>query len=420
MSNRHDSIVVIGACGRVGLPFCLIAAEAGFNVIGIDKNYRMIQQLYNTYKMPYVEVGAQPLLENHLGNKFNLYPELKGVNVDNVKYVVVMIGTPIDEFNNPRVDDIYSVFEDIKASKISKDVLVILRSTVSPKTTDELIYQYGPNIVFAPERVSQGYAISEHASLPQLIGAKDDAIFWRAAEFFTNLGCQKIIDRMTPLEAEYAKLVTNMYRYVNFAFSNEVYMLATKAGADAHKIIEGANLDYPRMSMPLPGPNVGGPCLYKDGQFLVSEEPFVDMIRIAFQINESMPAFIYSQIKGVVDRPVLILGTTFKAENDDTRNSLAYKFIKILKKHNVKYRAIDPFVNREDWEDGLSDVDQYGAIVVFTPHKQCKIALEKILETKKTYQGYIVADPWKITDKSKQYVGGIWAEISPVMMDKII
>jgi UDP-N-acetyl-D-mannosaminuronic acid dehydrogenase len=410
--KKRDRIVVIGACGRVGLPFCLIAAEAGFDVIGIDKNHRMIQQLYNTGIMPYVEEGAQPLLDEHLGNSFQLYPELLGVNVDNVKVVVVMIGTPIDEYNNPRLDDIFTVFDEIAASKLSKDALIILRSTVAPGTTDTLIKKTGLKVVFAPERVAQGKSITETISIPQLIGCSNLVVYAEADDFFKKLGCQAGTIFLSEKEAEFSKLVTNMYRYVNFAFANEIYMLACRENVDPHKIINAANKDYPRMNMPLPGPNVGGPCLYKDGQFLVSQEPFVDMIQMAFRINESMPAFVYALMQKeayetlTVVRRVMILGVSFKAENDDTRNSLAFKFMKILKKNNIEFDYIDPYLDIEKWDAfGPGQYQDYDTFVVFTPHKQCIEKLESIIEE---HDGPLIVDPWKIVKPSTHSKSGVY------------
>jgi UDP-N-acetyl-D-mannosaminuronic acid dehydrogenase len=414
-----DKIVVIGACGRVGLPFCLVAAEAGFEVIGIDKNKALVEKILFTCKMPYVEEGAQPLLDKHLDNNITLYSDIKGVMLDDVKFVVIMIGTPIDEYNNPRLDAIYDVFDTMPFDKLPKDVIFILRSTVAPGTTEsinEKINSY--RIVFAPERVAQGKSIIETTSIPQIVGYDyiyDDTIPQKVHEFFVKLGTKKIIE-LTAREAEIAKLVTNMYRYINFAFANEVYMIASDQGADPHAIIQAANEDYPRMNMPMPGPNVGGPCLYKDGQFLVSDESYIDMIQSAFRINESMPAYVYNAMLSV--RPndrkpyekVLILGVTFKAENDDTRNSLAYKFMKILKRNNIEYDFIDPYLDKDKWdsfkEDSLKDFD---AVVIFTPHKQCAEKVQQWIDSKSRPLDYkVIADPWKIVEISNDVPSGIY------------
>ena len=141
--------------------------------------------------------------------------------------------------------------------------------------------------------------------------------------------------QLTPREAEIGKLMTNMYRYVTFAFANQMWMISEKHGVNIDKVIDACNFDYPRMDVPHPGPNVGGPCLFKDGKFLLSDIPFGDLINTSFLINEGMPDYVFNRIKDINPyiEKVLIMGATFKKGCDDTRNSLSFKMRKIGRAH---------------------------------------------------------------------------------------
>ena len=55
-----------------------------------------------------------------------------------------------------------------------------------------------------------------------------------------------------------------MARYVEFALANEFYLIAESFKVNIHKIVDACNYNYPRLNLRVPGPNVGGPCLYKD------------------------------------------------------------------------------------------------------------------------------------------------------------
>jgi UDP-N-acetyl-D-mannosaminuronic acid dehydrogenase len=328
-----------------------------------------------------------------------------------------MIGTPVDGEGNPRLDDIIDYVKFDLAVNMKKGQLIILRSTVAPGTTDIIKRELEKStkmkegedfyLVFCPERVAQAYGIEESKKFPQLIGAYSQESFMVAQRFFKTF-VEKDCFWLTPREAEVGKLITNMYRYVNFALANEFYMIADKQGVDIHKVIDAANKDYGRMAVPKPGPNVGGPCLFKDGKFLLTDVPFSDLIHTSFHINEGMPDYLFNRIKGMNPsiEKILILGLTFKADCDDTRNSLSYKLIKVCKKNGVEYTAVDPYVadNNSSFDD--LPLHQYDAVVLMTPHKEFKDSHMELIN--KLRHDCIVADIWKSWAISSRSYNGIY------------
>ena len=163
------------------------------------------------------------------------------------------------------MDDLFKFVDDVLIPQMSGGQLIILRSTVAPGTTevirDRIERTKGWNegsdfyLVFCPERVVQGKGIVETHKLPQLIGAFSDESYEVARKFFRTFVDNKLF-KLTPREAEIGKLMTNMYRYINFAFANEFWMIAEKHGVDIDKVIDACNYEYPRLQVPHPGPNV--------------------------------------------------------------------------------------------------------------------------------------------------------------------
>lgn len=401
-------VSVIGAGGHVGLPFSLVVSNAGHKVWGIDVNEDVVAQL-NKGVVPYVEHGAEELLKKQLDCN-GIFFTTNASYIKESDVVAIMLGTPVDEENNPRLDALFDFVDNTLIPFMKKGVLIILRSTVSPGTTEVLKDRISTNtgwieskdyyLVFCPERVLQTKGIEETANLPQLVGAFSDRSFDKAADFFQSFVTSNIL-QLSPREAEVAKLVTNMYRYVTFAFANEMWMIGEKQGIDIHKVINAANLKYGRMAMPLPGPNVGGPCLFKDGRFLLPDVPFVDLIQTSFIINEGMPDYIWNSIcKFQRPRKVLILGATFKANCDDTRNSLSYKMVKVCKKHGAEVHLFDPYLLQEEWPEDLA---HYDAVIVMTPHDEFKwFKLDK-------FNGAtVIADVWKHFEFSSKSKTGIY------------
>ncbi len=401
-------VAVIGAAGHVGLPFSLVLADAGYNVLGVDINWNRCEAL-NAGEIPFIEEGADELLKKVKDNIFfSNSPEM----IERADVVVVIIGTPVDSEGNPRLDDIIRFVEFDLVPYMQKGQLVILRSTVAPGTT-ELISNYleekgwingeDYDLVFCPERVAQGRGIVESKQLPQLVGAFTVEAYQRTYEFFEPFN--DIIIHLSPKEAELAKLVTNMYRYVNFAFANEVFSYCLEHKVDAVKIIESANMGYKRMQMPLPGPNVGGPCLFKDGKFLKPLGYGTGLIDVAFNTNEAMPSLVFKEVKKKFKgklKKIMILGMTFKADSDDTRNSLSYKFKKICRMHGADVVMVDPYLNLQFREKDVVDCD---AFVVMTPHCGFDQIITKILALGK--KKAIVADVWRVNDYTGYATNGI-------------
>lgn len=365
------NVTVVGAGGHVGLPLSLVLADSGHHVFGLDINTAG-NELIMKGCMPFVEENADELLVKVLATKrLEMTNDVSVIGKSEV--VIVIIGTPIDENLNPRVDHLIRFFEGAKPHL--KDQLLVLRSTVSPGTTDAVKKLLGTdngsglNLVFGPERVLQGKSIHEIKHLPQIIGAYSEDAYNRAASFFRTF-IQSETFFLKPVEAELGKLITNMARYVGFGLANEFHLICDGYGANACKIIDACNKDYPRLNLPVPGPNVGGPCLYKDGWYLIERIPFNDMISSAFRINEGMTMQILQNVdKRIQGEKVGVLGMTFKADNDDTRNSLSFKMRRQLSFRGYEAVCVEPHV---DGFSPIEDLKGANAVILMTPHKEFK------------------------------------------------
>jgi UDP-N-acetyl-D-mannosaminuronic acid dehydrogenase len=371
---QSTTVAVIGAAGHVGLGLTLSIADAGHQVYGIDINERAVNEV-SRGRVPFVEEGAEELLERLLpSGRLKMTTDFAAVR--DCEFIIVILGTPIDENLNPIIGPLMVLCEQI-APYLKREQTVILRSTVSPGTTDNIRallekktgYAVGRDIymVFAPERVMQGKSLVETTCLPQLIGAYDDESFDRSERFFSTFVRNKCL-RLTPVEAELAKLMCNMARYVSFALANEFYLIADEYHANIHRIFDACRYDYPRFNVPSPGANVSGPCLFKDGFFLVERFPFSDLISTSFKINESMPVQILKRIRSQKNvRKVGILGMTFKRGSDDPRYSLSFKMKKLLIGGGYDVVCVDPWLPETSDVSVMRGVD---CVVLMTPHQE--------------------------------------------------
>jgi UDP-N-acetyl-D-mannosaminuronic acid dehydrogenase len=343
-------LVVLGGGGHVGLPLSLAFAKAGLRVGILDIAEATLERIRNG-AMPFLETGASELLAELLPTgRLELSSQLE--MLDRAAIVVVVIGTPIDEFLNPSM----TVFErtvDQLAPHLRPGSLVILRSTVFPGTSAYVakeLRQRGcqVDVAFCPERIAEGHALEELSSLPQIVGADDEAAGDRASNLFGHIATRII--RTTTKEAELAKLFTNTWRYMKFAVANQFFTIAHSAGVDYGQILNAIRTDYPRAAdLPAPG-FAAGPCLLKDTMQLAAFTPdHFPLGQSAMQVNEGLPAYIVGAMErrysGLSGRTVGILGMAFKAESDDVRSSLSYKLRKLLAWAGVRVLCTDPYVS---------------------------------------------------------------------------
>jgi UDP-N-acetyl-D-mannosaminuronic acid dehydrogenase len=386
MQELHSDrrIVIVGGCGHVGLPLGLVLADRGKQVTLLDIDPVKIAQV-NAGEMPFMEVGAEPLLQRLAGNL--LVATLDEACLENTNVVITVVGTPVDKHLNPNVDEVYRSTDRI-ISRMNDGALLILRSTVYPGVTKliaDRIHALGRNIplAFCPERIAEGRAIEELTTIPQLISAFEPDALERARSLFALLA--PTIIALQPLEAELAKLFTNSWRYLNFAISNQFYILAQSYGLDFFRIYDGVTRDYPRMRQFAKPGFAAGPCLLKDTlQLAAFAKNNFFMGHAAMLINEGLPNFIVEQIHAhdLATKCVAILGMAFKAESDDPRESLSYKLKNLLKIQAREVLCTDPYVRDPTLIPLETAIERADIIILGAPHavyRNICIPAEKIV-----------------------------------------
>lgn len=379
-------------------------ANKNHKVFGLDVDQEKVNFI-SSGKMPFMEEGATPLLKKYLKNTF--LPSCDFSHIKESDVIILTLGTPVDENMNPSFVQIDKALTTI-SPYLKKNQLLILRSTVSPGTTSyvasyisDLKFRIGEDffIAFCPERIAEGKSLTEIAQIPQIVGGVEKNSTTKAAAFFTDLGIE--VNRSDAVSAELAKLFTNMYRYINFAIANEFMILAGNYHRDIYKIVDLVNKNYKRGGLALPG-LTGGPCLFKDGFFLVGDVPFADLIATSWKINESIPLFLIKKIRERIKlekKKTVILGLAFKGEIDDIRESLAFKVKKALERERAEVFLHDPYV--PGYQNNIDEILE-GADLVFlaTNHnyyKKMDIApLKKIVS-----KNCVVCDVWNIFKTNK-------------------
>lgn len=361
MSNK---ISIIG-CGYVGLVSGALLADRGNKVICVDNNPEIIENL-NSGKIHIYEPGLEEIIKRNLDTEnLSFTTDLdKAVHDSNI--IPLTVGTSSNDGNSLNIDHIKAAARDVGRSlhNTSRFKVVVGKSTVPQGTykilSDTINEELGskPKVKWAyvsnPEFLAEGNAI-ENFSRPAriVIGTYSDKAFSIMEELYHPFNIRKErIERVTPINAEYSKLMSNTFLALKIAAINEFARIIDKTPkADVDEIRRVMCAD-PRIGYEymFPGPGFGGSCFKKDIEGLVQQsikngyKPLLlDQINLS---NEAHKNYMGERITNLLkqkENPIIVVwGLTFKPNTDDMRNAASIPIITGLLNRGAKVIAYDP------------------------------------------------------------------------------
>lgn len=434
------NIVVIGM-GYVGIPMAALLADVDdFFVTGVQR--RSVRSGWkidwlNQGKNPFEgeEPGLDELITRVVRNgKFKVTDKYD--IVDNADFILIDVQTPVDDKKIPRYESLRDVLK-LVATHMKKGVTIIIESTVAPGTTDNIVqpileHESGMKrcedfyLIFSFERVMPGKLIEYIIDFPRVIGGGCDKANQKA-KFLYGKVVKKELQVTDTLTAELTKCIENTYRDVNIAFANEMALVVEDFNRNIFEIVKLINYRHDRM-MHYPGSGVGGHCLTKDPHLLVyghrtyTKNKYESEILLkSRELNDFMPEHMVELMEDALNEAkkhdnikIALMGVSYKADCDDTRNTPSEKIISILKNryhsHNISYIAHDPWVREKDYkETELTDdfdaaVSKADVLIFATNHREYySIDLD---ELKKKVRTPILIDGRNIFNKKEMIKKG--------------
>lgn len=389
-----SNICVIGL-GYIGLPTSVMFANNGIKVHGMDVNKSVVEKIKN--KQVHIE-------ENGLQERLIAAMESNNLTVstDPVKsdVFIIAVPSPINPDKTANLEYVRKATESI-VPYLEKGNLVILESTVPPRTVEDLMLpilkesglEIGTDLLVAhsPERVIPGRVFEELVNNSRIVGGINEESAQKTVELYKSFVKGEIFVT-NATTAEMVKVIENTYRDVNIAFANELAKISENLGVNVWEAISLAN-HHPRVNIHLPGPGVGGHCIAVDPWFLVELDPEnAKIINLSRRTNDSMPEYTVNKLQNIMNRHqiknprVAVLGLAFKANIDDLRESPSLDVLKHLKEKDIDYIAYDPHVSEGKVERQTMDSDEAftnaDIILILTEHDEFKILdPEKISST---------------------------------------
>jgi UDP-N-acetyl-D-mannosaminuronic acid dehydrogenase len=350
-------------------------------------------------RMPFKEPGTDELLA-----RVDLDLSPLAADAAQADAIVLTLGTPAMSHIEIDMGAIRAVLDDL-LPLVRPEQLIVLRSTVAPGTTEFVAgylekqrgFRVGEDLFVAhvPERIAADRFMEEIGTLPCIVGGVGEASGERAARLFEPLGAP--IVQTTPVQAELAKIWTNILRYATFALPNLLMMDCERYGANVFDVIELINRDYPRGGMKAPG-FTAGTCLRKDFAFSEERSSAPGMLLAVSRVHETVPLFLVDGVKRRIggslrERSVAVLGLAFKSDTDDERDSLSHKLIRLLERELADVSVHDPVVATptSGFEEAVAGAD---VVIVATNHSAYSTpeALRSIAEL--AGLECLLVDPW--------------------------
>ncbi|MED1603612.1 nucleotide sugar dehydrogenase [Alkalihalophilus marmarensis] len=364
--------------GYIGLPTAVMFAKHGVEVHGVDVNETVIKKLQNK-ELHIEEPGLKEMMSEVMDNgHLTVATEPKEADA-----YIIAVPTPINKDRTAKLDYVASATEMI-LPYLKKGNLVILESTVPPKTVDDvmlpILEKTGMNIgeelfvSHSPERVLPGKLFEELVSNDRIVGGINEKSSQMTVDLYKRF-VKGTIHVTNATTAEMVKLMENTYRDVNIAFANELARIAENVGFNVWEAIDLANC-HPRVNIHKPGPGVGGHCIAVDPWFIIEQAPAESkLISMSRDINDTTPYEVVAKaedlVKGI-DNPVIsVLGLAFKGNIDDMRESPSVHIVNRLKEDGYELKIYDPYV--VDHIDGKVDTLEEAAegsdcLVILTDH----------------------------------------------------
>jgi nucleotide sugar dehydrogenase len=358
---RDARVAVVGQ-GYVGLSLACAAAEAGFEVTGIDVDADRVDALA-AGRLVVPGVDEATYQSGVATGRLRFSADGDALATSDV--ICICVPTPVRD-HTPDLSYVEQACRDV-ARHLVAGRLVVLESSTYPGTTNDLVtplleasgQRAGRDflLAYSPERIDPGNTEFHFGNTPRIVGGTTAEATAVAALFYEQM-VSKVVALSSARAAELAKLLENTFRHVNIALVNEMAMVCHELGIDVWEVIEAAATKPFGYMAFTPGPGVGGHCIPLDPTYLAWQvrRDVGHQFRILEQaqdVNAHMPGWVAARIgealnehaKPLKGAKVLVLGVSYKPDVGDVRESPSLRVMSALARRGVKLAFHDPFVD---------------------------------------------------------------------------
>jgi len=405
--DKEEKLAVIGL-GYVGLPIALEFAKK-INVVGFDISAERVNLMQNN-------IDPSNELDSSDFENTNITFTNRLGDLSEIKFFIIAVPTPIDENKKPNIKPLLSASQTV-GKVLKKGDYVVYESTVYPGCTEDdcipvlekfsgLKFKQDFKVGYSPERINPGDKIHTLSSIVKVSSGCDPESAEEIARTY-ELVVKAGVHRASSIKvAEAAKIIENTQRDVNIALINELSMIFNRMNINTYEVLEAAGTKWNFLKFQ-PG-LVGGHCIGVDPYYLTHKAKglgyHAQIINSGRAVNDSMGAYVGRTVaKKVIaagtpmkEARVLVMGTTFKEDVSDIRNSKVVDVINELKSFSCNVEVVDPHADSDELLDEYSftlvefPTGKYNAIIVAVNHYEYTIMNEKDFKSMSSKNGLLV------------------------------
>jgi len=383
--NKEKKIAIIGL-GYVGLPIALEFAKS-VSVIGFDIHPGRIEMMKN---------GVDPSqeLEQEAFAGADIHFTANPDDLKDASFFIIAVPTPVDSHKVPDLTPVLKASETV-GKVLNEGDYVVYESTVYPGCTEGdcipvlekmsgLKFVNDFKVGYSPERINPGDKEHTITKIIKVVSGCDEESLDNIAKVY-ELVVEAGVHRATTIKvAEAAKIIENTQRDLNIALMNELSKIFDKMNINTFDVLEAAGTKWNFLKF-FPG-LVGGHCIGVDPYYLTYKAIGLgykpEVILSGRRINDSMGAYVAQRLvqklikngKQIASSKVLVMGSTFKEDVADIRNSKVIDVIKELKGFSVNVDVTDAYAEKTEMKEeyGIELIDKvktkYDAVIVAVNH----------------------------------------------------
>jgi len=384
LGSPTPKIVVVGL-GYVGAPLA-VELSCHFVVVGYDINEARVQELL-AGKDRNNEITRKDL------QKTSISFSSDASVLAEADIIMVTVPTPVDEARVPNLNPVIQASKTV-GQHLKPGTIVVYESTVYPGVTEEvcvpILEQHSGlkhledfHVGYSPERISPGDRVNTLTTVTKIVSGDTPETRQVLASVYGAI--TKVYLAQSIKVAEAAKVLENTQRDVNIALMNEVSQLLCTLGVDTYDVLAAARTKWNFLDF-RPG-LVGGHCISVDPYYLTHKAASrgftANLVLAAREMNDGMAQFLVDQLILAMtqhhllgpETVITVLGTTFKEDVPDIRNSKVADIVSKLSAMGIRTQVVDMWADGPEVEEEygyslthISDVKPSDAVVLAVPH----------------------------------------------------
>lgn len=348
--------LAVAGTGYVGLVAGVCFAEKGHLVTCVDVDEQKIERLRRG-ESPIYEVGLEELLQKNIAEDRLFFTTDYERAYSDADAIFIGVGTPEQPDGSANLNYIAAVCRQI-AQSVTRDCLVVVKSTVPVGTNDKVEQYIKDNLVrdvqvrvaSNPEFLAQSNAVHDMLRAARIIIGTDDEEAERLLQRIYAPFDLPVVS-VSRRSAEMIKYACNNFLALKISFMNDMANLCEQVGANIDDVAEGMRYD-PRIGAKFlqAGVGYGGSCFPKDTKALtyLAKQHGVTLktVDAAVEINAAQRIKLFEKAKKRLmtfeNMKVAVLGLAFKPGTDDLREAPSLENVRLLLAHGANLVCYDP------------------------------------------------------------------------------